>query len=108
MTADFSTILAIGLPSLGLAVTWGGLLVRMRQLEKDITRIEPLEKQVATIDTRTRESAASQGTRIGKAQSAVDVLTGRFSGLEIGIAGWGRRAQTAALGNVIAADEGKG
>lgn len=105
MTADIGTFLAIGLPSLGLAVTWGGLLVRMRQIEKEITRIDPLEKQVTTIDTRTRESAASQGTRIGKAQSAVDVLTGRFVGLEIGL--WGRRSQTAALGNVIATDEGK-
>lgn len=104
MTPDFQTIMAIGLPAAGLLVTWGGLLVRMRQVEKQVGKIEPLEKQVATIDTRTRESAASQGTRIGKAQSAVDVLTGRFHGLEIGVRGWGR-TPTAALGNPTV-DEG--
>lgn len=93
-------VTAIVGPAAGFLVSWGGLGQKIRGLEREIARIEPIEKLVATIDARTTESAKSQGERLERAQKEVDRLTGEFKGVERGLIAAARgRTRTSAEGH---------
>ena len=92
---------AIVIPLLGLAATWGALGQRLRAIEGLPEKVESLQKQLTDLTGRFTSSAESQGTRIGKAQSDVDRLAGKFEGFERGFASGVRRTRTAAGGHAI-------
>jgi hypothetical protein len=81
----------------GFLVTWGGFAIRLRQLEKEVSKIEGLQKDVATNDGAARDSAKSQGERLGNVEQEVAILKGKFEGFDRGF-GAGRRSRTAAQG----------
>jgi hypothetical protein len=97
---EAATVAALALPALGLAATWGSLNNRMRVLEAQLAKVDALGTKITEVDSRTRDSAQSQGERIGKAQADVDRLGGKFEGFEKGFAS-GRRSRTAAHGHAI-------
>lgn len=91
---------AIVFPAIGLAVSWGALGVRIRNLEKLPERVDGLAGDLARIDSRTQDSARSQGERIATAKEAIDKLAGEVKGLDRGFAiATRQRTRTAAHGN---------
>lgn len=92
---------AIVIPLLGLAATWGALGQRLRALEGLPEKVEGLQKQLTDLNGRFTSSAESQGARIGRAQSDVDRLVGKFDGFERGFASGVRRTRTAAHGHQV-------
>jgi hypothetical protein len=93
---------AIVFPAIGLAVSWGALGVRIRNLEKLPERLDSLAGDVKRIDDRTSDSARSQGERIAQAQKDVDKLSGKVEGLDRGFALASRqRSRTAAHGTPV-------
>ncbi len=96
MNLDPSTAIAIGIPLLGLAATWGGLSARIRHLEREIGKVEPLVKLVEAHGAKLEEVRNAQGKRIGDVEAAVAVLKGQFHGFEVG-----RRSRTAAHGHPV-------
>ena len=97
---------AIVFPAIGLAVSWGALGVRIRNLEKLPELVESLAGDVKRIDQRTQDSARSQGERIADAKTAIDKLAGELKGLDRGIAlATRQRTRTAAHGIAGGKDE---
>jgi hypothetical protein len=97
MLAD-GPMVTLALAAAGVIGTWFVMGYRLREVEKKCAKIDELNNQLQAIDTRTRESAASQGGRLEKASIELAVLTGHVAGLDIGYAA-GRRSKTAAAGN---------
>lgn len=93
MNLDPSILLAAGIPLLGLAATWGSLSTRIRYLEREAGKIDPLVKLVEGLNTKLEDVRNNQGKRIGDVEAAVAVLKGKFEGFEMG-----RRTRTAAHG----------
>jgi hypothetical protein len=112
MLAD-GPMVTLALAAAGVIGTWFVMGYRIRELEKRCAvmegRHQPLHDQVVAIDTRTRDSAVSQGLRLEKATIELAVLTGKVEGIDRGIdIGYaaGKRAarkDTAASGNKVPA-----
>lgn len=95
MNLDVSTILAVGLPLLGLAATWGALGYRIRELENKARAHEDLRKATDALDLKIEFVRKDQGARIGVLEKDVGILQGKFEGFDRGF-GAGRRSRTAA------------
>lgn len=107
MTLDLGTALAILVPVLGLAATWGSLGTRVRQLEKELAKLDPLGKQIYDVDAKVELVRKDQGQRLGAVEADTAVLNGKFEGFERGF-GAGRRSRTAAHGTPIKEPKGGG
>ena len=90
---------AVLIPAIGIAVAWGALGQRLRQLEVLPSKVDALAERLAALDARTADSARSQGERIARAQTDVDKLSGEVKGLDRGFAMASRRSRTAAEGH---------
>jgi hypothetical protein len=101
MSPEISIILAVGIPLLGLAATWGSLGTRIRQLEKEVAKIETLQTGQATLDAKIEHVRNDQGKRLGGVEQEQRALAGQFEGFKHGF-GAGRRSRTAAQGIPIA------
>lgn len=99
---DLSTVLVVAGPLLGVAVAWGAMGARLRQVGLLSQAIETLQKQLVAVDARFRESAESQGKRLGGVEDKVSLLRGQFDGFERG-----RRSRTAAQGHPTVGDKGE-
>lgn len=109
MPIDGPTV-TLALAAASVVGTWFVMSYRIRELEKRCTKIETQHDQnrdqLVAIDTRTRDSAKSQGERLEIATIQLAVLTGKVEGIDkgidIGYAAGRRSKQTAATGNKVA------
>lgn len=106
MNVDAGTLLAVGLPLLGLAGTWGALGWRIRRLETQATASEELRKVLDALDGKIEFVRKDQGARIGQLEKDTGILQGRVQGFESGF-GSGRRSRTAAHGAVVVTKGGE-
>lgn len=100
MSPELTIVMAVAGPALAAAVTWGAIGARLRQLEREVAKIEAMGTRLTEVDSRARGSAESQGHRLGDVEEDVAVLKGRFEGFERGFAS-GRRSRTAAQGHPV-------
>lgn len=107
MAPEITILIAVAGPALAAAVTWGAIGARLRQLEREVGKIEAMQTRLAEVDSRARGSSESQGHRLGDVEEDVAVLKGRFEGFERGFAS-GRRSRTAAQGHPIGGEKGGG
>jgi hypothetical protein len=105
MLAD-GPMITLALAAAGVVGTWFVMGYRINQLEKRCATMEgkhqPMHDLVVSIDSRTKDSAASQGARLEKATIELAVLTGKVEAFDKGIVlGYeaGRRHKTSATGN---------
>lgn len=106
MTFELSTVLAVGLPVIGAAITWGGANARLRALEKRCAELQGLEKQLSKVEQQLADARGDQGRRIGIVEDLIAMLRGRFEGFERGFA-TGRRSRTAAHGVPVGGGAGE-